>query len=132
MQKRQPEESKEEGRRRRVALRLSDVVRATLGGGCGNVGFIGISPDGSRYHVVVPVDRKISRGLKFWEEPADGTPFGGYKCWHYALCPSYAEQLEDPLADRKARLARAKENGRLLRAWAEGMNMEVEIVEDMG
>jgi hypothetical protein len=57
-------------------ITLSDLFRATMADDCGNEGFIGISPNGSQYHVVVPVGRQIARGLKFWIQPDDGTPFG--------------------------------------------------------
>ena len=36
---------------------------------------LGFAPDGSSYHVVVPVDARIARGLKAGNRPADGTPF---------------------------------------------------------
>ena len=70
-------------------IKLSDLFRATMADDCGNEGFIGIAPDGSQYHVVVPVDRQIARGLMFWVPPDDGTPFGGYKGWHYFCVVSY-------------------------------------------
>ena len=42
----------------KLNIRLSDIWRATLENDCGNEGYIGISPDGTQYHVVVPVDRQ--------------------------------------------------------------------------
>ncbi len=57
-------------------MKLTDLFRAAMANHCGNEGFIGIAPDGSRYHVVVPVDRQIARGLKFWIAPDDGHLLG--------------------------------------------------------
>ena len=39
----------------KLSISLSDIYRATLAEDCGNEGYIGITPDGSSYHVVVPV-----------------------------------------------------------------------------
>lgn len=105
-------------------IKLSDLFRATLADSCGNEGFIGIAPDGSRYHVVVPVDRQIARGLKFWVKPDDGTPFGGYKGWHYFGCLTY-EFHENNGVERGVRLEKARENGALIRSWGKGMGFKI-------
>ena len=72
-----------------LLIDFNDIFRATLDEDCGNEGYIGIAPDGGRYHVVVPVDRQIARGIKAGNRPQDGTPFGGYKDWRYFGCPGY-------------------------------------------
>ncbi len=111
-----------------VQIRLSDLIRATLPDESGNEGYIGISPDGSAYHVVAPVDRHIARGLKFWERPTDGTPFGGYRGWHYFLCltyPSHSSQGPDK------HIETARENGCLLQKWALSQGIEMELLDDL-
>ena len=44
-----------------MAMRIDfkDVIRATLPVGSGNEGWIGVSPSGDDYHVVVPVDVRV-------------------------------------------------------------------------
>lgn len=113
-----------------LQIRLSDLFRATMAEGCGNEGYIGIAPDGSQYHVVVPVDRQIARGLKAWIQPDDGTPFGGYKGWRYFCCLTHVAHVNNA-EERKARLAAATENGWLLRQWGQTNGLEIEIIEDM-
>jgi len=98
--------------------------------GCGNEGYIGIAPDGSQYHVVVPVDRQIARGLKFWFPPDDGTPFGGYKDWHYFACLPYVTS-EEQSCEREAQLEKARENGWLLQRWGDTMGLDIKIIEDI-
>jgi hypothetical protein len=114
-----------------LGIRLSDLFRATLADGCGSEGFIGISPEGSQYHVVVPVDRQMARGLKFWAQPADGTPFGGYVGWHYFVCLTYPDIPENHEGDHEARLGQARENGWLIRKQAGAMGLEIHVVDDM-
>jgi hypothetical protein len=111
-----------------LKIDFNDILRATLDEACGNEGYIGISPDGSRYHVVVPVDRQIARGVKAGNRPLDGTPFGGYKEWHYFCCGTF------PLPERYApesvpagRRRQAEENALILKSWAAGLKLEVEI-----
>lgn len=113
-----------------LQIKLSDLFRATMADDCGNEGFIGISPDGSQYHVVVPVDRQIARGLKFWIPPDDGTPFGGYTGWHYFCCLTYQAQDSNEL-EQEERLEKTRENGWLIRKWGEGIDLEIRILEDM-
>lgn len=111
-------------------IKISDLFRATLADDSGNVGYVGIAPDGSAYHVVVPVDRQIARGLKAWIQSDDGTPFGGYSHWHYLCCLTYPSQV-DVIADRTARLERTYENGGLIQNWGKGFGIEVRLAEDM-
>ncbi len=112
-----------------LKIRLSDLFRATLSDDCGNEGFIGIAPDGSNYHVVVPVDRQIARGLKFWIHPEDGTPFGGYKDWQYFCCLTYTKTEDQREYDQ--RLKQAKENGWLIQNWGRSHGFNIEILDDM-
>ncbi len=110
-----------------MVVKVSDIWRATLEEPCGNVGFIGISGDGSKYHVVVPVDLQIARGVKACNRPEDGTPFGGYKGWRYFQCEPYGS-VGRPDMDREARQAMALENGLALGKWAAEMGVALEIV----
>ncbi len=112
-------------------IKLADLFRATLSDDCGNDGYIGISPDGSEYHVVVPVDRQLARGLVAHIAPDDGTPFGGYKGWHYFCCLSYSKDSEPAQDERKIRLRRAEENGWLIQKWARSFGIEVNLVDDL-
>jgi hypothetical protein len=109
-----------------LRIRFSDLWRTTLDDGCGNVGFIGISADGREYHVVVPVDIQIARGVKGGNRPIDGTPFGGYRGWRYFQCRTYPA-CGHPALDSDARRARAEENGRALQSWAGEMDVALEI-----
>ena len=106
-----------------MALRIDfqDIFRATLAEDCGNIGFMGVAPDGSAYHVVVPVDLQIARGVKARNMPADGTPFGGYRGWLYFPCRPYPA---GPTGDRKQQ---ARSNAALLLAWAAGQGLELDI-----
>jgi hypothetical protein len=113
-----------------VEIKLSDIARATMPEESGNEGFIGIAPDRSRYHVVVPVDRQIARGLKFWVRPDDGTPFGGYKDWHYFCCLTY-DVPQGHHAEGKAHLEKARENAWLIQQWEKGLGWDVRITDDL-
>ncbi len=77
-----------------LQLRIQDILRATLPEHSGNEGWIGVSPKGDAYHVVVPVDVQIARGVMACNRPTDGTPFGGYSGWLYFRCPPYGETSE--------------------------------------
>ncbi len=111
-----------------LQIDLNDIFRATLDEDCGNEGFIGIAPDGRRYHVVVPVDRQIARGIKAGNRPQDGTPFGGYKNWHYFCCPGYKRPVRyNETEIRKVRMKQAGINAQLLKAWAAAVEIGVEI-----
>ena len=111
-----------------LQIDFNDMVRATLDEDCGNEGYIGISPDGSRYHVVVPVDRQIARGIKAGNRPMDETPFEGYKDWHYFCCLGFTRPGKvNETEIQKARLKQARVNARLLKTWAAGRHLEVEF-----
>lgn len=114
-----------------LMIKVSDLFRATLSNGCGNEGFIGVSGDGTRYHVVVPVDRQIARGLQAWVRPEDGTPFGGYDGWAYFPCLPYEGLPESPQEDRRARMEKARENGMLIRMMGEARGFAIRVLEDM-
>ena len=110
-----------------LKIRLSDVFRATLAEESGNLGFVGLAPDGAAYHVVVPVDIQIARGVMACNRPADGTPFGGYAGWLYYECaPFYAGRLTAG-EQLGARWSRAEDNAAVLAAWAGGQGIRVEI-----
>lgn len=106
-----------------LKVRRADIARATLPAFCGNTGYLGFAPDGSAYHVVVPVDEQIARGIKAGNRPDDGTPFGGYRGWFYFQCRPH-ETVESG-----AREARVGDNAAVLIAWAAERNIHVEIGE---
>ncbi len=107
-----------------LVIRKSDVFRATLADNCGNLGYLGIAPDGSEYHVVVPVDLKLARGVKALNQPDDGTPFGGYRGWHYYECAPYSGS--DGIAGRRQQI---ETNTRLLSIWLQQYNIEISIID---
>jgi hypothetical protein len=86
-----------------LQLKVQDIRRATLPVRSGNEGWIGVSPRGDAYHVVVPVDVQIARGVMACNRPTDGTPFGGYSGWLYFRCPPYENEAgdEDRLRDEQ-------------------------------
>jgi len=106
----------------KLRLKKSDIFRTTLADDCGNLGYIGFAPDGSDYHVVVPVDLKLARGVKALNEPDDGTPFGGYKGWHYYECRPY-----DRTGGDAARQMQVEENAALLKAWLKQLGIVVVV-----
>jgi len=75
-----------------LLIRIEDILRATLPSGSGNEGWIGVSPVGDAYHVVVPVDVQLARGVMACNRPTDGTPFGGYSSWLYFKCEPYEDR----------------------------------------
>jgi hypothetical protein len=75
-----------------LVVRIEDVRRATLPVHSGNEGWIGVAPDGHEYHVVVPVDAQMARGVMACNRPTDGTPFGGYARWLYFRCVPYEDE----------------------------------------
>ena len=102
-----------------LSIDFNDILRATLDEDCGNEGYIGLSPDGRSYHVVVPVDRQIARGIKAGNRPLDETPFGGYKGWRYFCCLGYTRPAKyDEGKIQKVRLNQARANALLFKAWA--------------
>ena len=115
-----------------LLIDFKDIIRATLDEDCGNEGFIGIAPDGGRYHVVVPVDRQIARGVKAGNRPQDGTPFGGYKDWHYFCCPGYKRPAGHHETEiQKIRIKQAGNNAQHLKAWAAGRQIAVKITTSL-
>ena len=106
---------------KRLTIKKADVFRATLADFYGNIGYVGLAPDGAEYHVVVPVDLQLARSVKAGLRPEDGTPFGGYKGWHYFECLPF-----DGTRD-SARREQTDTNSRLLAAWANSLGLRVEI-----
>ena len=99
-----------------MRVNLSDFFRATLTEESGNTGFIGLAGDGLAYHVVVPVDAQIARGVKAGNRPADGTPFGGYTGWHYFECRPVQSGLSEPDKETRARWSQAQANATVFTA----------------
>ena len=104
-----------------LRVRRSDVLRATLPANSGNTGYLGFAPDFSDYHVVVPVDEQIARGIKAGNRPDDGTPFGGYRGWSYFQCRPHGSDGDG------ARESQANANAAVLLAWAAQRNIQLEI-----
>jgi hypothetical protein len=112
---------------RTLEIDFRDIVRATLDDHCGNEGYIGISPDGRQYHIVVPVDRQMARGLKAGNKPSDETPFGGFKGWVYFCCPTYSRPVRYNEAEiHRARQEQAGANISAIKNWAR-LSLGVEI-----
>ncbi len=111
-----------------LRLRISDVVRATLSTRSGNEGWMGVSPRGDEYHVVVPVDVQIARGVMACNRPTDGTPFGGYAGWLYFRCPPYEDEGYD---DEALREEKARETGARLISWLASYEIEARLHADL-
>ena len=112
-----------------LPINFDELIRATLDDSSGNVGYIGLSPDGSRYHVVVPVDGQIARGIKAGNQVPEGVPFGGYKNWHYFNCSGYCRPSRyDEKEITEVRKRQAKANAQSLIAWAAERDIEVKII----
>jgi hypothetical protein len=126
-----PEETRSQKRLQKkskpLIVDLRDVFRATLADRTGNVGYLGLAPDGSGYHVVVPVDIQIARGVKAGNRPMDGTPFGGYSGWAYFECPTYPWPGAGAEEELALRWKQSRANAEDLRAWGRRMGLEVEI-----
>lgn len=97
-----------------LRIKLRDIQRATLPVKSGNEGWIGVSPRGDDYHVVVPVDVQIARGVMACNLPTDGTPFGGYAGWLYFRCPPYEDGGQD---EEIVREQSVQESGERLISW---------------
>jgi hypothetical protein len=110
-----------------LGIKKSDVRRATLPLGSGNEGWLGFSPDGNRYHVVVPVDVQIARGVMACNRPNDGTPFGGYTGWLYIRCEPYPD---DPGMEAQAREAQVRKNGENMLRWLATYQILGELVDE--
>ena len=106
-----------------LRIKLIDIVRATLPLRSGNEGWIGVSPKGDEYHVVVPVDVQIAKGVMACNLPTDGTPFGGYTSWLYFRCPQYEEEGTDQ-EEATVRLARAEQTAQELLKWLKAYDIE--------
>ncbi len=106
-----------------LQVKKSDVFRATLADDCGNIGFLGIAPDASEYHVVVPVDLQLARGVKAMNQPDDGTPFGGYRGWHYYECAPYSKD-----ENNHNRRQQIETNAKLLTLWIQQFGLEITII----
>ncbi len=89
-----------------MKIDLDAIYRATLATHSGNEGWVGVAPDGRDYHIVVPVDVQIARGVMAGNKPTDGTPFGGYSNWLYFRCQPYTSRVDD----HELRLEQAKKN----------------------
>lgn len=107
-----------------LTVRKRDIFRATLADNCGNLGYLGIAPDASEYHVVVPVDLQLARGVKACNQPTDGTPFGGYKGWHYYECGPYTGNMGE-----KSRSQQVDNNAQLLSLWLQQLGIKIVIID---
>jgi hypothetical protein len=107
-----------------LQIKLSDIHRATLPVKSGNEGWIGVSPTGDEYHVVVPVDVQIARGVLACNLPTDGTPFGGYAGWLYFRCPQYENVGTDERALREQTVLATAER---LISWLKSFQIDVHI-----
>ncbi len=117
--------------KRPLKILLSDIFRATLPDDSGNEGYIGISPDGSSYHIVVPVDQQLARALSPMEKTSKDTPFGGYKGWHYFCCLTYTPHKTNPDTSSRYRTEKTIENAWLIERWVKGLGLEIEIIDDL-
>ncbi|MBI4962027.1 MAG: hypothetical protein HY913_02000 [Desulfomonile tiedjei] len=108
-------------------IKFTDILRATLPIRCGNEGWIGVSPKGDDYHVVVPVDVQIARGVLACNRPSDGTPFGGYARWLYFRCPPYDDEGKD---DSVERVGQARKTGEELVRWLASYGIDAECRPD--
>jgi hypothetical protein len=108
-------------------IKAKDIGRATLPSRSGNEGWIGVSPRGDEYHVVVPVDVQIARGVMACNRPTDGTPFGGYVGWLYFRCPPYHDEGADENILRKEQIRNTSEQ--LIR-WLASYGIEALIQGD--
>ncbi len=111
-----------------LRIEFSDILRATLPIRSGNEGWIGVSPKGDQYHVVVPVDRQIARGVMACNRPNDGTPFGGYSGWIYFECTPYEDETGD--AQEKLRVDHARASADSLVKWLAAYDIEAEVTDD--
>ncbi len=112
-----------------MEIKLSDIYRATLPSRSGNEGWIGLEPSGKKYHVIVPVDAQIARGVMACNAPTDGTPFGGYTGWLYFRCEPFAASDEE--FDEELRWPTARQNATKLVKFAAGYGIAVTITEDV-
>ncbi len=114
-----------------LRIKFSDLLRSTLPVRSGNEGWIGVSPHGDKYHVVVPVDTQIARGVMACNRPTDGTPFGGYANWLYFRCLPFEYDGEDEADFEDARTQKVRETGRDVVVWLASYGVEAEV-DDSG
>jgi hypothetical protein len=107
-----------------LVIKFGDIQRATLPSRSGNEGWIGVSPAGDAYHVVVPVDVQIARGVKACNRPTDGTPFGGYASWLYFRCAPYEDEA---VAEQEARDIQVRQNSLELLRWLDSYGIEAKL-----
>ncbi len=112
-----------------MEVKLSDIYRATLPSKSGNEGWIGLDPVGKKYHVIVPVDPQIARGVMACNRPTDGTPFGGYTGWVYFRCEPFNGGDEE--REEELRWSTARQNAEKLVKFASGLGIAVTIAEDV-
>ena len=110
-----------------LRIKFSDLYRATLPARSGNEGWIGVSPDGDAFHVVVPVDTQIARGVMACNRPSDGTPFGGYANWLYFRCPPFEHEGANKADNSVARVRKARETAEDLIKWLASYGIVAEI-----
>jgi hypothetical protein len=110
-----------------LLIRFRDILRSTLPLCSGNEGWIGVASKGDDYHVVVPVDVQIARGVMACNRPADGTPFGGYTGWLYFRCPPYEDEAVDEVALREER---ARITAEQLTKWLASYGIRAEVLMD--
>lgn len=110
-----------------LRINFADILRATLPLRSGNEGWIGVSPTGDQYHIVVPVDRQIARGVMAGNLPEDGTPFGGYSGWLYFPCEPFEDENKTGAALEKLRVDQARASADSLVKWLAGYHIRVEI-----
>jgi hypothetical protein len=112
-----------------LGIDFQDVLRATLAVGSGNEGWIGVSPSGEDYHVVVPVDVQIARGVMAGNLPMDGTPFGGYSGWLYFRCPPHEDGPSD---EETLKLGQASATASGLLQWLRSYQIEAVLLNTDG
>ncbi|HMK35081.1 MAG TPA: hypothetical protein VK463_08445 [Desulfomonilaceae bacterium] len=113
-----------------LRIKSQDIRRATLPLHAGNEGWIGVSPRADEYHVVVPVDVQIARGVMACNRPTDGTPFGGYSDWIYFRCPPYEDDCNGHAREDRIRLT-GEEVIRNLAAYGIEAVIEAESFEEV-
>lgn len=113
-----------------LKIAFQDLLRATLPVKSGNEGWIGVSPKGDDYHIVVPVDRQLARGIMAGYRPEDGTPFGGYSDWLYFRCPPFEEPDEGAGDSERLRFEQVKQTARNLIAWLRSYDIDATL--DLG
>ncbi len=109
-----------------LLVTINDIRRATLPLHAGNEGWIGVSPNGQEYHVVVPVDSQIARGVMACNRPLDGTPFGGYSGWLYFRCVPYEDEGRSDRSDHERQV---QKNAADLIEWLRWNGIQAQLTE---